>query len=54
MLHLDIIDGKVWIQHDGTEEGVASELTAAGIPKESIVLGFRHPRVREHTGFAVA
>lgn len=22
-LHLDIIDGKIWIQHDGTENGVA-------------------------------
>ncbi len=54
VLHLDIINGKVWIQHDGTEEGVANELIAAGIPKESIVLAFRHPQVREHTGFAVA
>ncbi len=53
-IHLSLIDDKVWIQSDDTEEGVANDLMAAGIPKESIVLGFRHPRIREHTGFAVA
>ncbi|BAY29391.1 fdxN element excision controlling factor protein [Nostoc carneum NIES-2107] len=37
-----------------TEEGVASDLLAAGVPKEDIVLGFRHPKIRQHTGFAVA
>ncbi|WP_242034497.1 MULTISPECIES: element excision factor XisI family protein [Microcystis] len=25
-----------------------------GIPKEDIVLGFRYPKVRKYTGFAVA
>ena len=54
LVHVDIIDGKVWIQRDGTEDGIAGELVAAGIPKEHIVLGFRSPEIREHTGFAVA
>jgi len=27
---------------------------AAGVSKEDIVLGFRHPKVRQHTDFAVA
>jgi hypothetical protein len=40
LLHIDIIDHKLWIQHDRTEEGVAVDLVAAGIPKEQIVLGF--------------
>ena len=31
LLHLDLIDGKVWIQHDGTEEGIANDLVAAEI-----------------------
>lgn len=52
-IHLSIIGDKVWIQYDDTEEGIASELTEAGVPKENIVLGFRHPRVRQHTGFSV-
>ena len=29
VLHLDIIDGKIWIQHDGTEGGIALELIEA-------------------------
>jgi hypothetical protein len=53
VVHIDIIDGKVWIQHDGTNRPVAEELMAAGIPKEDIVLGFYPDDVREFTGFAV-
>ncbi|GAB1545509.1 hypothetical protein NUACC21_81850 [Scytonema sp. NUACC21] len=53
LLHIDIIDNKLWIQHDGTEEGIAVDLVAAGIPKEKIVLGFRSLEQREHTEFAV-
>ncbi len=41
-VHLDIINGKVWIQRDGTEDGIADELEEAGIPKADIVLAF-HP-----------
>ncbi|MFN7947620.1 MAG: XisI protein [Blastocatellia bacterium] len=54
VLHLDIRDGKVWIQHDGTEDGIAEELVEAGIPREHIVLAFKHPELRPHTDFAVA
>ena len=53
LLHLDLIDGKVWIQHDGTEEGIANDLVAAGIPKSHIILGFKAPEVRKYTEFAV-
>ena len=45
-MHLDIIDGKVWIQHNSTEISVDQELCACGIAKEDIVLGFRFPSVR--------
>ena len=50
-IHINLIDGKIWIQYDDTEEGVATDLLAAGIPKEDIVLGFRHPNVRQYTEF---
>src|SRR6185369_9157701 len=46
--HLEIKDGKVWIQEDNTESGVATDLEPAGIPKEDIVLGFRHPQLRPY------
>ena len=54
LVHVDLDAGKFWIQRDGTEDGVASELLAAGIPRERIVLAFRSPELRRHTGFAVA
>ncbi len=53
LVHLDIIQGKIWIQRDGTEAGIATELLNAGIPKDQIVLGFRSAVMRQHTEFAV-
>lgn len=53
ILHIDIKDGKVWIQHNGTERLVAEELAEAGIPKDHIVLGFHSPFTRQFTDFAV-
>ncbi len=54
LVHIDIINGKLWIQRDGTEDGIANELVRAGIPKEHIVLAFRSPDTRKYTEFAVA
>jgi len=53
LLHIDIKDGKIWIQHDGTEIGVANELLESGISKEDIVLAFHPPYKRKYTGFAL-
>jgi hypothetical protein len=54
LIHVDIIDGLVWVQRDGTEDGITGELVQAGIPKSRIVLGFHEPEVRQYTGYAVA
>jgi len=53
IIHLEIRGDKIWIHRDGTEDGIAGELLAAGVPKEKIVLGFYHPEKREITDFAV-
>lgn len=53
-LHVQIKGEKIWIHYDGTEYGIANELVEAGIPKDTIVLGFRHPYMRPYTDFAVA
>lgn len=53
VIHLDIKDRKIWIQHDGTEGGVASELVDQGVPKQDIVLGFHSAFKRQFTEFAV-
>jgi hypothetical protein len=47
LLHLDIINNKIWIQRDGTEDGIADELEAAGIPKSDIVLAFHSSKDRQ-------
>ena len=54
LVHIDIIDRKLWIQRDGTEHGVAKEFVRAGVPKDHIVLGFRPIEIRRHTEYAVA
>ncbi len=54
VIHIDIRDGKVLLQWDGTDECIAEKLVEAGIPRDRIVLAFKHPDVRPHTGFAVA
>ncbi len=54
VVHIDIIDAKVWIQYDGTSSPVADALLAAGIPREAIVLGFHPSELRQYTDFAVA
>ncbi len=51
---IDLIDGKVWIQRDGIEYGIAQDLLDAGVPKEHIVLGFKSPELRQYTDFAIA
>ncbi|MCL1470055.1 XisI protein [Argonema antarcticum] len=53
VLHLDIKDGKIWVQHDGTEEAIADRLVERGVPKQEIVLAYHAPHVRQYTEFAV-
>ncbi len=52
-LHLEIVEGKIWIEHDDTEEGIATDLLEAGVPKEDIVLGFHPQELRPYTEFGV-
>ncbi|MEH1870164.1 XisI protein [Nostoc sp.] len=52
-LHLDIKDGKVWLQHNGTENEVGEDLANLGIPKQDIVIGFHSPFKRQFTDYAV-
>ncbi len=54
LIHVEVIDGKLWIQHDQTEQGVAPDLVAAGVPRDHIVLGFKSPARRAVTEYAVS
>jgi len=53
VIHIDIKEGKILIQRDRTEIGIANELVAAGVPKKDIVLAFKSPYLRQFTEFAV-
>ncbi len=52
-LGLEIKDGKIWIQHDGTEEVLANRLVEMGVPKQDIVLAFHEPEIRQYTDFGM-
>jgi XisI protein len=54
LIHVDIKDGKIWIQYDGTEYAIANELIDRGIAKQDIVLAYHAPYARKLTEFAVS
>jgi hypothetical protein len=54
LFYLRLKDGKVWIEEDRTQEGVANELVRAGVPQGDIVLAFNPPLLRPLTEFAAA
>ena len=43
VIHIDIRNEKVYVEHDGTDLEVVKELMAAGIPAKKIMLGFHPP-----------
>jgi len=53
-MQFDLIDGKVWIQHNSTEVDVYRALVQRGIETKDIVLGFRSPAIRERLAAALS
>lgn len=51
---LRILDGKVWIEENRTDQDIAIELIEAGIPRDHIVLGLQPPNMRPYTDYAAA
>ena len=49
-----IHNGKIWIEEDGTEEGLASMLVEEGVPKVDIVIAYNPPELRHLTSYAAA
>lgn len=52
--HLEIREGKIWVQEDWIEHSITAELEEAGVPKSDLVLGFQPPYIRSHTDYAAA
>jgi len=40
LFHFRLKEGRVWIEWDGIEHGIANDLIEAGIPEEDIVMAF--------------
>ncbi len=47
LLHLDIIENRIWIQYNNTDIVIEDELIKSGVKPNEIVLGLKHPRFRE-------
>ena len=54
VMHLDIQDGKVWIQRNQTDERIAEQLVALGVAQADIILGLQPPHLRQYTEYGVA
>lgn len=54
VLHVAVQDGKIWIEEDWTEDGIATYLLKHGVLHDQIVLGFQAPIMRPYTEFAIA
>lgn len=54
LIHLDIKDGKIWIQRNDTDRLIAQELMALGVAREDIILGLQPAYARADTGYSVA
>lgn len=50
----DIINNKIWIQEDNTEDGFANLLLEKGVNKQDIVLAYYPDYHRPYTDFATA
>jgi hypothetical protein len=50
---LDLKDGKIWIQYNGTEFDIAVRLAEMGIDRQDIVNGIHSRYMRQFTEFAV-
>ncbi|NEQ08643.1 MAG: XisI protein [Moorea sp. SIO4E2] len=53
-VHLDIKDGKIWLQQNLTDLNPAEDLVEMGVPREDIVLGLQPPYKRQYTDYGVA
>ena len=54
IVFLRIVSGKIQIEQDWTESGVALQLLGLGVDRNELVLAFHHPSVRESSPLAMS
>ncbi len=52
-IHVQIKEGKIWLEHNSTEIKIAEELVQQGVSKQDIVLGMHSPFMRQFTDYAI-
>jgi XisI protein len=52
VVYLELRGNLIWLHADNTDWGVGEELLSQGVLKESIVIGWLTPFMRQHSGFA--
>jgi hypothetical protein len=53
-LYIRLKNQKIWIEEDWTEDGIATDMLSANIPREDIVLAFYPVEKRAYTEFAIS
>jgi XisI protein len=53
ILHLDLIDGKIWIQENSTDWDIAKALVEADVQPSEIVLGMHSKMLRQLGDYAI-
>jgi hypothetical protein len=53
LIDVQIKNDKLWIERDGTEEGVGVEFERLGVPKSQMVLAWYPEEIREEDGYAL-
>jgi hypothetical protein len=51
-IYVRLVEGKIQIEQDWTEDGIATDLQRAGVPTDDIVLAFHEPIVQALIGAA--
>ncbi len=54
VVHVDVTESRVLVEHNGTDIDVVEMIQKAGIPDSEIVLGWHPPHMRQYTEFALA
>ncbi len=52
LVHARSHESRIWVERDGTAEGLTTQLPAAGVPAGAIVLAFPSAWKRAYTDFA--
>ena len=52
-IHIDIKDGKIWLQRNFTDVDLGEKLMAMGVKKEDIILGLHSPFMRQFSGYGI-